>query len=77
MRMPTSLRQLIPQPRTAIRELGNQAAGLVVQVVATKYVANIYARWGIYTVAAAMGLWYPMTRAVLSVTKLDQKINEL
>lgn len=76
LRIP-SPRNLIPKPKTAINGLVTQAAGVVALAVIQKYVPNVYARWGAYVVAAACGMWYPATRAVLSATKLDQQIESI
>jgi len=77
MRIPTSLNRLVPSPRAAIAGLTNQTVGVVVSVAAQKYVPNVWARWAIYTVAAAMGVWYPLTKAVLAVTKADQYVDQI
>jgi len=69
--------RLIPNPQRAIKALAWQTAGLVVLAATTKYVPNVWVRWGIYTVSAAYGIWYPMTRALLTLTKLDQQIENI
>lgn len=69
--------KLIPTPNQAVSGIARQAAGVVILGVAQKYVPNTWARWGVYVVAGALGFWYPLTRAVLTATHLDDFIEDL
>lgn len=64
-------------PRRLIRGVGTQALGVVGYAAINKFVPNVYGRWGGYFVLGAFNLWFPLTKAILYVTKLDQKINTL
>ena len=76
MRIP-SVNRLIPSPQRALNGMAYQAAGVVVDAATKKYVPNAWARWGIYVVSASMGMWYPLTRAVLNATNLDTQIESI
>jgi len=54
--------------------LATQAAGVVVDQVATRFVPNIWGKWAVAVVAAGMGMWYPITRMTLEATGLDERI---
>lgn len=73
MRIPT-VRQVI-NPGRIIRGVGQQAIGVVLFAAIQKFVPWLWARWGLYAITGAMGFWFPATKAILYVTKLDQKIN--
>lgn len=68
------MKRLIPSPQQALKGLAKEAVGVVALGVAQKYVPNIYVRWGIYTVLGAWGVFYPLTRAILTATNMDDFI---
>lgn len=76
MRIP-SVQNLVPSPQRALNGMAYQAAGVVIDAATKKYVPNAWARWGIYIVASSMGMWYPLTRAVLTATQLDAQIEQI
>lgn len=75
MRIPTF--KSIVNPRRIIRGVATQAAGVVAFTAVQKFVPWLWVRWASYFVLGAAGLWFPLAKAVLYVTKLDQKINNL
>ena len=67
----------LPTPQAAMRQIAMQVAGVVVLGATQRYIPNVWARWAVYGAAACVGIWYPITRATLTVTKLDSVIETI
>jgi len=74
MRIPSVRR--IANPKRLISGMLKQTTGVVIYAAANKFVPNKWVRWGVYLVASASGLWYPITQETLVVTGLSNTINE-
>lgn len=77
LRIPRNPLSLLMNPRRLLMGLAQQTAGVVILAATTKYVPYVWARWGIYVISASMGAWFPLTKAILAVTHLDEQIEDL
>lgn len=76
MRIPI-VGKLVPEPRVAAKGIMRQAVGVIGYAAANKFIPSVWGRWAAYIIMGRFGLWFPITKGVLYVTKLDQKINTL
>lgn len=75
MRIPIVGRAL--NPTRLINGVGQQALGVVGYAAINKFVPNVWGRWAGYLILGAFNMWFPVTKGILFITKLDQKINSL